>query len=218
MECGDYPTQIDTSTTLKTLFNNPRGIKVGQTILSTTHSLTMIESLGVGVLSIEETSLTWSKAGIRNKVYTMFHKVWKNLSMNYSHIDEQFTADNQPGGTMTVVINDWTSRIQEKGIDPFGLGRWSYQVHRGKGGIKIMIISAYRVSQEYLSSVGPKTSVMQQFRSLSMQYRTANIKSEPNPRFQFLIDLHAWVEELIQQSYEIILCMDANESIDEQPG
>jgi hypothetical protein len=28
MECGDYPTQIDTGTTLRTLFNNPRGVSI----------------------------------------------------------------------------------------------------------------------------------------------------------------------------------------------
>jgi hypothetical protein len=178
----------------------------------------MIESPGVGVLSLVEMNVKWGKSSLENKVHHMFHKVWKNFSMNHSHIDESFSKDNQPGGTMRVVLNDWTSRIQEKGTDPFGLGRWSYQVLRGKGGIKVTIITAYRVSQEYMSSLGPKTTAMQEFRSLSKQYRTVEIQFDPKPRFQFIIDLQAWVEELIRQSYEIILFMDTNEGVDEQPG
>jgi len=215
---GHYPTQIDMGSTLRILFNNPRGIKVGANSFSTIHSLTTIESLGVGVLSLAETSINWGKSSLKNRVYNMFHKVWKNFSMNHSHIDESFSEDNQPGGTVTVVLNDWKSRIQEKGSDLFGLGRWSYQVLRGKGSIKVMIIPAYRVSQQYMSSVGPKTAAMQQFRSLSKQYCKAEIQFDPKRRFQFINDLKAWVEELIRKSYEIILCMDANEGVDEQPG
>lgn len=33
-----------------------------------------------------------------------------------------------------------------------------------------MIITAYRVSQEYMASIGPKTSAMQQFRNLSQEF------------------------------------------------
>jgi hypothetical protein len=76
----------------------------------------MIESPGVGVLSLAEMNVKWGKSSLKNKVHHMFHKVWKNFSMNHSHIDEFFSKDNQPGGMMRVVLNDWTSRIQEKGM------------------------------------------------------------------------------------------------------
>jgi len=41
---------------------------------------------------------------------------------------------------MSVITNNWTSRILEKGVNPFGSGRRFYFVLRGKGDIKVMII------------------------------------------------------------------------------
>jgi hypothetical protein len=117
-----------------------------------------------------------------------------------------------------LITNNWTSRIIERGVDPFGLGRWSYITLIGKGNIKVMIITAYRVSQEYLSSIGHKTSAMQQFCTLSQHIRAAELTSNPRPRYQFIIDLQARLQELINKSYEIILCIDANESIHNQLG
>jgi hypothetical protein len=119
---------------------------------------------------------------------------------------------------MTLVTNDWNSRIIERGTDPFGLGRWTYFSLRGKGKIKVMIVTAYRVSQEYLSSVGQKTAAMQQFRHLSQQNREAGMISDPKPKYQFIIDLQAWLQEMMSKEYEIILCLDANESIDSKVG
>jgi hypothetical protein len=167
------------TTTLRILFNNHRGIKLGPSILSTTHSLSAIESLGVGALCIAEANLNWNKKGVHKKVKEVVLRIWENYSMNYSFTNEQFSSDNQPGGTMSVITNNWTSRILEKGVNPFGSGRWSYFVLRGKGDIKVMIISAYRVSQQYLASVGPKTSAMQQFHTLSQQFRAAEVSKEP---------------------------------------
>jgi hypothetical protein len=57
---------------------------------------------------------------------------------------------------MTIITNNWTPRISDKGVDPFGLGRWSYYVLRRKGGLKVMIILAYRVSQQYLNQLDQK--------------------------------------------------------------
>jgi len=65
-------------------------------------------------------------------------------------------------------------------------GMWYGSVHQNKQGQTVkttnltkpgqdyvnhmMIVTAYRVSQDSLSSVGHKTTAMQQFRSLSKQY------------------------------------------------
>jgi hypothetical protein len=59
---------------------------------------------------------------------------------------------------------------------------------------------------------------MQQFRHLSQQNREADIISDPKPKYQFIIDLQAWLQEMMGKEYEIILCLDANESIDGKAG
>jgi hypothetical protein len=117
-----------------------------------------------------------------------------------------------------MVCNNWTSRVIEEGVDPFGLGRWSYVVLRGKGSIKILLITLYRVCQQTVNTVGPKTSTAQQFRVLSEQFREANQLDDPIPRHQFIVDLQGWIEHMVERNYQIILGIDANESFTATAG
>jgi len=151
---GHYPVVINEKETSRILLNNPHGLKLGQDIQSTTYSLQVTETLGVGVLGIAETNVNWDHKGTHFKVQRVLRSIWENIAITTSYSRDQFKSEVQPGGTMTLVTNDWTSRIVERGTDPFGLGRWTYFSLRDKGKIKIMIVTAYRVSQEYLSSVG----------------------------------------------------------------
>ncbi len=99
-----------------------------------------------------------------------------------------------------------------KGEDPQGLGRWSYIILRGRGTKKNAIVTAYNVSQKYHLERGERTAYKQQFRILSAAIREQNINVAPHPRRQFMLDLQAWLEHLIQNDHEIILAMDANEA------
>ena len=112
---------------------------------------------------------------------------------------------------MTIICENWASRIVEKGSDPFGLGRWSYFILQRKGDIRIAIITAYQVCTGTLSSLGPTTYAMQQYRKLSSTFRSEHKTTQPNPRRQFILDLQAWLEHLITTKHDIILCLDENE-------
>jgi hypothetical protein len=112
---------------------------------------------------------------------------------------------------LTTICNNWTSRILEKGSDPYGLGRWSFFILQGKGKVEIAIITAYQVCSATLTSLGPTTYARQQERLLSNNLREADILTQPNPRRQFILDLQAWVEHLILMNHDIILSLDANE-------
>jgi hypothetical protein len=57
------------------------------------------------------------------------------------------------------------SRIAGKGQDPYGLGKWKYITYMGPQQ-KIVLITAYRVCNSSMASVGDSTSAAQQFRSL----------------------------------------------------
>jgi hypothetical protein len=124
----------------------------------------------------------------------------------------------QPGGTTNIITNNWTSRIIDKGTDPFGLGRWSYLVLRGVANKKILSITTYRVCQQTILSTGTTTSTAQQFRKLSGMFCESGIIEDPRPRLQFIMDLQSWIESRIQQHYEVILSLDANEAIADTMG
>jgi hypothetical protein len=103
---------------------------------------------------------------------------------------------------MTAICDNWVSRVLHKGEDPYGLGRWSYVTLRGKGSIKITVITAYNATP----SPGDSTYHHQQLRVLSRFYREQNIPTPPNPRRQFMLDLQAWIESLQSEQHQIILC------------
>ena len=37
-----------------------------------------------------------------------------------------FPSEYKPGGTITAAVGKWTTRVTGRGVDPHGLGRWSY--------------------------------------------------------------------------------------------
>jgi hypothetical protein len=117
----------------------------------------------------------------------------------------------KPGGTLTAVTDLWTSRVELKGVDPFGLGRWSFLALRGKKSHFIYLITVYRVCDNKDS--GPKTAYRQQFRHLSKSYHQQNNLQTPDPYKQCIMDLQAWLEHLVSQGYSIILSLDSNEDI-----
>lgn len=212
---GHYPDAIDKNSIFHILFNNPRGLRLGSDILGTQHSMSVVESLGAGALFLAETNVNWSQPIAYNKAKSMVKQTWKTHSMVVSHLKENFTAELQPGGTMMAITGNWTSRIIEKGSDPFGMGWWLFVVLRGKDNITILIITGYRVCSQTKMASGPKTSTLQQFRSLSQSFWDSKIWTDPIPRLQFIRDLQAWIEVRMREGHEIILTIDANEGLQE---
>jgi hypothetical protein len=209
---GHDPVSLEGDSTLGILFSNPKGLKLTYDILETEHSLGRVHSLGVGVLALAETNVNWNHPSVQARFHSSIRKVWKHSAVSKFSTKDHFTTETQPGGTLTMTCGNWTSRIIEKGVDPFGLGRWSYLVLRGKGATKLLIVTAYRVCRQTIRSAGPKTSTSQQFCLLSQSFWEAGLDDDPIPRHQFIVDLQAWLEHKIEAGYHIVLGVDANEA------
>ena len=98
-----------------------------------------------------------------------------------------------------------SGRLEANGAD--NRGRWTWVQLTGEKDKKVLIVSAYRVSQTYPSEAGYSTAYMQQYRA----YLKENV-SKPKPKHRFLMDLAAFLLTW-KQKYEdssIILMMDAN--------
>jgi hypothetical protein len=215
---GHHPAEINNQDTLRILFSNPRGLQLSTDIMETQFSLGRVHSLHAGVLCLAETNLNWGHPRALTKFHGLIRKIWRHTSVSKSYTKDDFSSERQPGGTITMACNHWTSRVLEKGEDPFGLGRWSYIVLRGKDTRKILVITAYRVCRQTIQSVGVKTSNAQQFRQLSKTFRDADLSGDPIPRHQFIVDLQGWIEHKIGEGHQIILSIDANESFNHTAG
>ncbi len=208
---GHSLVSIDTTSTFRVFLQNPNGISPSSTNYSLLQDLHTSKKYGAAVISLPETILIWEAEGTIGHLHRMLRQTWQHSSISYSRAKEEFISSYQPGGTATMICDNWTSRVLGRGEDPHGLGRWSYMILRGKGTTKVAVITAYNVSQKYHLEHGERTAYKQQYRLLSAAIRNNNLPIAPNPRRQFIMDLQAWIEHLIHTEHDIILSMDANE-------
>jgi hypothetical protein len=203
---------IDPSPTFRIFLQNPNGLNISHTNYSLQHDLDTCRKYGAAVIALPETNTNWESRehlGIFNR---MLKRTWDPVSTSTSRAVEPFLSSYQPGGTATIVCNNWTSRVIGHGEDPYGLGRWSYVILRGRGTTQIVFITAYNVSQKYEMDRGERTAYKQQHRILSRTIREQNLPVAPHPKRQFILDLQSWIEHLIQTNPDIILAMDAKYS------
>jgi hypothetical protein len=182
---GHTREEIDTSTVFRVLLQNPNGLKLSEGDEIARYSFSETYHFGAGAICLPETNTNWSLPSSQNQLLRIIRPIWQTSSMQTSHIKDEFDSVYQPGGTSLTICNNWTSRILDRGPDPYGLGRWSYFILQGKGSVKTAIITAYQVCSGTLGSLGPTTYAMQQYRHLSSHFRSPDITIQPNPRRQF---------------------------------
>ena len=82
--------------------------------------------------SLVETNLRWTSDQL-NQCKQTTTKIHKKNSISHSSSLLESLSSYQPGGTVSVVTNKWTSRSASIIQDPSGLGRWSGHELRCKG-------------------------------------------------------------------------------------
>ena len=111
----------------------------------------------------------------------------------------------KPGGALIYSDNEWSGRINQRGTDPWGYGRWAFQRYPGGSDKSILIVSAYRVGKRNPESVGTTTAWYQQYTLMTSEGR------EGDPSEMFLQDLKNWINKMSTNGTEIIILMDAKE-------
>jgi hypothetical protein len=144
---------------------NPNGIKTQNHSGKLLQNLQTCCSIGTGILCLPETNTNWSHQQNRVTFQKALKSVWNHSNYQLSSSNETFESNYQPGGIATVELDRWTSRVVTKGMDPFGLGRWSYITLRGSNNKLTTVITGYRVCISSPSTAGVKTAYMQQFYS-----------------------------------------------------
>ena len=135
---GHIPESIDTATTFRLLLQNPNGIRPTVTDPDFMFSLHLCNEIGAGAICIAETNLNWHKTKHLVSLRRCLNRNWSASKYQVSIPEEVFTGNYQPGGSATLIVDRWTSRVIKSGMDPFGLGRWSYVFLGGKQDINIL--------------------------------------------------------------------------------
>ena len=111
----------------------------------------------------------------------------------------------QRGGTALVMKEELTPYVKDSGVDPSGLGRWSWYLMEGSEGIKTRVVSAYAPTGS--SASRKETYWKQQERYILKK----GLKTNPKKMFRkdLLRQLHQWRSK----GERMVLMMDANEDV-----
>jgi len=166
---------------------------------------TELQTMQASIFCIQETNTAWTPKTLlafKNQCRPTYpyHKL--AVSSSKEKNDDWF----QPGGTATIALDKWASRVINWGSDDI-LGRWSYLEMVGQDNKRVIIASAYRVCPQEFDATA-NTSTAQQTRLLQQH----GIPT-PNPRQQFITDLIQQIKKWCLQNKEILICMDANEDV-----
>jgi hypothetical protein len=159
------------------------------------------------ILGFQELNTHWKKRPSGTQMEELIFGWFTRLRMNLSYFKQYPASDGQQqGGVAQWAIGGIADRANERGEDPTGLGRWTWQRLQGKQGRALRVATAYR---PVLNKDGLK-SVWSQQRSFWLA------KGEDCcPRQRFVEDLATEVKEWVDAGDQVILIIDANEDVRE---
>ena len=135
----------------------------------------------------------------------MVIRVVGNLHLNTAFYDTYPGQQPMQAGSVSLwSINEGAHRVPEQGKDPQGLSRWAWTRYKGRSGVSLRYIAAYR---PVLNKDGP-LSVWSQQRTYFQQHN-----EDQCPRDLFTIDLCKEIEKWLESGDQLILGVDANEDV-----
>jgi len=85
---------------------------------------TGLQELHASMFLGQETNTPWNPKNLQN-VASQCHQIYTNKKIATSSSQEKCDGTYQPGGTITLALGRWASRVIDQGCDK-QLGRWSY--------------------------------------------------------------------------------------------
>jgi hypothetical protein len=193
-------------------FINTNGISHHQGMLDFYEILQSMKDHDIDIFGFSETNLNTLQPEVRKRLEDISQEFYGNSILATSTSTRPTRTAYQPGGTCTGISQELCGRYQASGSDPHGLGRWSYIQMTGKHGRSLIVITAYRVCEANISTIGASTTCHQQWHLLRQKGDT-----KPQPRKRFITDLCDEIKKWQRAGAEIILGGDFNEKMGDSP-
>jgi hypothetical protein len=190
-------------------FQNTNGISAANGFVAASEVGFTSNANEVDIHCLAETNLDWEYKDTRHACNEHLRPFWPISKLVTASSTITYDSQYQPGGVATMVGGNLVGRLSNHEADSHGLGRWTTCTFRGKENTKLTIITAYQVCDDNISRNSTKTAYVQQWTLL----RTVHGDLDPNPRKRFIADLDALITQLRNQGHEILLALDANESL-----
>ncbi len=98
-----------------------------------------IENKQISILGLTELNRCWHLLPDKDKWNERTRGWWESShsTISYNRKDTILASAFQPGGSAVISIGQTSHRVIKSGIDPSGLGRWSWTLYRGKHNVTL---------------------------------------------------------------------------------
>jgi hypothetical protein len=157
------------------------------------------------VIGLAENNVSWKEVPAEERLTERTKGWFEALTMNTAYFKEHPVRQKfQPGGCDIWSINKASYRVLQRGADTTGLARWTWTRYRGREGLILRVIAAYRPVPNQEGAM----SVWNQQKAFFL--RQGNPEE---PRHQFILDLVEEMKKWMEMGDQIVLGIDANEPL-----
>ena len=203
---GDNITTIKVDNYSRILFQNVNSLEMSTGQHTLENTCDGIGSYERDIACLAETNTRWKHYLGESILRSTSKHHWKHFYITTSETDLPEAALYKPGGTAIITQQPLCNGIINSGQDPHELGRWFYIIISGRDNSIITIISAYRIFDISVQTVGLITNTKQQWNIL----KERDQEHEDN-RHKTIIDISTFINSLTQQNNEVLLGIDSNE-------
>jgi hypothetical protein len=167
-----------------------------------------MKEMQLDIVGIGEPCINWRLKLIKQQYLQPLLSTFRTSSLIVSTIQTTHDKLYLPGGTATVTVGFWNSKISKQLYDTANMGRWTGASYTLSDSSQLHIITAYRVCETKIKSAKSLSAYAQQYAALKSKGF-----DQPDPRQQMLLDLNAFIKTLqITESDYFMLAIDANNS------
>ena len=106
---------------------------------------TYFTKLRLDAVGITECNVHWKMLPVQKCLPERTRGWWECLQITTAYYEDYpVVARHQAGGVSLWSINKGAHRVMECGKDPRGLGRWVWTRYRGRSGVNVRFVTAYR--------------------------------------------------------------------------
>jgi exonuclease III len=162
-----------------------------------------IRKFDIDFMCMAETGVHWKFLPAEDRLWERVKNWASNRRIAFSYNSNDTLAQRcQYGGTAILGVNDIAPKIQSRGVDNSGLGRWCWFRIQGKNNVYTRIVTAYCPCKPPTTHHGLQTVYAQHLRALSK-----------DPIATFWNDLKADIHQWHSIGDNLIICGDWNQSI-----
>jgi hypothetical protein len=165
------------------------------------------------IFGLAESNVNWSQlnasAQFHERILHTWDKTHASLAYNRTVTSRSpsslraVSSFHQYGGVALLSTTQAAHRVSKSGLDPTGLGRWTWTSYQGRSFVSLKVVAAYRPCL----SDGPSSTYSQQVNYLYDQ------NGDRCPRLAFLEDLSKEIGQWIQAGEQVIVMLDANSDV-----